>query len=85
MTIKALCLLLLALLTTACASSDSKSTEQPPVVTTACEDPRPQICTMEYMPVCATLEDGQSKTYSSGCSACGDTAVKQHQPGACEE
>ncbi len=32
-----------------------------------------------------TLEGGERKTYGSGCSACGDTAVTGHTPGACED
>lgn len=40
-----------------------------------CTDPRPQICTREYSPVCATLTDGSRKTYANGCTACADTAV----------
>jgi hypothetical protein len=49
-----------------------------------CTDPRPQICTMQYDPVCARLGDGDDakwKTYASGCSACGDAAVSAYRPG----
>jgi hypothetical protein len=49
-----------------------------------CTEPRPQICTMDYRPVCAQLEDGTFKTYSNGCTACSDSAVKGHREGACE-
>jgi hypothetical protein len=48
-----------------------------------CVDPRPQVCTMEYNPVCAVLGDGSSKQYSSPCNACADDAVKSHLSGAC--
>lgn len=51
--------------------------------TTQCTDPRPQICTMEYLPVCASLADGSQTTYASGCSACADAAVVSHVPGEC--
>jgi hypothetical protein len=39
---------------------------------TTCIAPRPQICTMDYTPVCARLENGELKTYSNACSACAD-------------
>lgn len=48
-----------------------------------CVDPRPQVCTMEYNPVCAVLGNGSSKQYSSPCNACADDAVKSYLPGAC--
>ena len=50
----------------------------------ACEDPRPQICTAIYDPVCALTADNSYKTYASACSACGDANVSGHRPGACE-
>ncbi len=48
-----------------------------------CVDPRPQVCTMEYNPVCAVVSDGISKQYSSPCNACADDAVKNYLAGAC--
>jgi len=53
-------------------------------VLTICAEPRPQICTMDYQPVCAQLENGTFKTYSNGCMACSDTLVIGHREGACE-
>jgi len=53
-------------------------------VLTICEEPRPQICTMDYRPVCAQLEDGTFKTYSNGCTACSDPIVTGHRAGACQ-
>lgn len=52
---------------------------------TACEEPRPQICTADYRPVCATLNDGSNKTYANGCSACGDSNVLAWVENACAE
>jgi hypothetical protein len=49
-----------------------------------CMDPRPEACTMQYDPVCATLADGSNATYANACGACGDAAVVSHRPGACE-
>lgn len=48
-----------------------------------CEEPRPQICTREYDPVCAKLEDGSEKTYATGCTSCSDLKVKSYKKGAC--
>ena len=50
-----------------------------------CEDPRPQVCTMDYRPVCATHADGSSKTFGNGCSACGDASVVSWVEGECPE
>jgi hypothetical protein len=49
-----------------------------------CKDPRPQICTMEYIPVCAMLNDGAKRTYASGCGACSDGAVASYRLNQCE-
>jgi len=50
-----------------------------------CEAPRPEICTREYRPVCARLQDGGWKTYATGCTACADEAVVGWNEGACLE
>ncbi len=49
-----------------------------------CTDPRPQMCTMQYDPVCGRIGVGDAaewKTYASGCSACGDPQVSAYRPG----
>ena len=51
---------------------------------TACADPRPQLCTLQYDPVCGFAGDGKNKTYSNACSACADQSVSGQRPGACE-
>ena len=50
-----------------------------------CEEPRPQVCTMDYRPVCASLSGGGWKTFSNGCSACADSSVEGWSDGACAE
>ena len=50
---------------------------------TVCTDPRPQVCTMDYRPVCAQLEDGNSKIYANGCTACSDQLVTAYVEGVC--
>ena len=51
----------------------------------ACTEPRPQVCTQDYRPVCAMLHEGGFKTYANGCSACSDPAVTGYREGACEQ
>lgn len=50
---------------------------------TTCKEPRPKICTMEYIPVCAERKDTSFKTYASGCSACSDVNVIKYKAGQC--
>ncbi len=45
-----------------------------------CKNPRPQICTMNYAPVCGKPTN---KTYSNGCSACQDSNVFYYIRGRC--
>ena len=52
--------------------------------TTVCKEPRPQICTMEYVPVCAKLKDNTFKTFASGCSACSDKNVILYKAEKCQ-
>lgn len=52
---------------------------------TMCEDPRPQVCTMDYRPVCGTHQDGSVKTYANGCGACSNPEVTFWIEGACLE
>ena len=55
----------------------------PPLVT--CVDPRPEVCTLEYAPVCAELIAGGRREYASGCNACSDSAVAGYRNGPCPE
>ncbi|MES0349936.1 MAG: hypothetical protein ABUK19_04375 [Desulfobacteria bacterium] len=48
-----------------------------------CADPRPEICTQEYIPVCGQLRGGDTRTYSNGCTACSDKSVVSYVPGKC--
>ena len=78
------------------ASCSSKEIGQMPADAVQCSDPRPQICTMDYNPVCATRDNGircvntpcastETATYANACGACADAAVFYHVPGACDE
>ena len=75
---------MLCLLLGGCAAS-SPDMKAMPEGAQVCEDPRPQVCTMDYRPVCGNLADGSQKTYSNGCGACGDAAVDFWTEGACPE
>jgi len=77
-----------------CASPESTSMQRPDGLYKRCKEPRPQICTREYRPVCATRDTGircvttpcdsqEFKTYGNGCTACADTNVSEYRSGAC--
>jgi len=51
----------------------------------ACTEPRPQVCTMEFAPVCAVLKSGGRKEFASPCTACADPAVAGYVEGSCPE
>jgi len=53
--------------------------------TTECPQTRPQVCTMEYNPTCAVLNDGSKREYSSPCNACADDNVAEVLVGPCAE
>jgi hypothetical protein len=48
-----------------------------------CNDPRPQMCTREYRPVCAQMLGGARQTYANGCEACADVLVNSWHDGEC--
>ena len=54
------------------------------IQTISCPEPRPEICTQDYRPVCAQMQDGSVKTYSNGCGACSDPAVVGYSDGECQ-
>jgi len=60
------------------------TTSPPPLdPVTQCSEPRPQVCTMEYNPVCATLRKGGTKQYASPCNACVDDTVASYLLDVC--
>ncbi len=66
-----------------CACSTATN-DNKPVIANQCTEPRPQICTAEYLPVCATKTNNETKTYATGCTACGDPEVIHYRSGECE-
>lgn len=87
--LRLLSLVSLGILTVGCATtSDEKNdlneiNEPGALDLILCEEPRPQICTREYDPVCATLKDGGTITGSTGCTSCSDPEVVGYKKGAC--
>jgi len=81
---KVMLLILLSTLVSACAAYGEKTVSPSTAELTACHEPRPQICTREYNPVCATYSNGSKKTGSTGCTSCSDAEVVGYTMGACE-
>jgi hypothetical protein len=50
---------------------------------TECPETRPQMCTMDYNPVCGLREDDTVGDYANGCTACADDNVTGWAPGKC--
>ena len=82
------------LVITSCVSKPQKATAKPEA--TQCPEQRPQMCTREYLPVCATRDTGircitapcpsaEEKTYGNACSACADVKVIEFRTGACAQ
>ena len=82
------------------APADPAAPAAPPadeVELTRCTDPRPEICTQHYDPVCGRRDTGvrcvtepcdgafELRTYANACAACSDAKVDGHRPGACPE
>jgi len=72
----------MVLLVAGCAETPPQQSASPPGPV-QCTEPRPQVCTMIYQPVCALKRDGTRQTYASGCTACADPNVTEYLPGEC--
>ena len=67
-----------------------------PTIDAECQDPRPELCTQEYDPVCTLRDTGNRcvttpcpstewKTYGNACRACNDTDVMGYRMGECRD
>jgi hypothetical protein len=91
-----LCAVLL-LVAGACSSDVARESEQEEASSyIACEDPRPEICTRDFRPVCAERDTGircvttpcpssEWVLSPNACSACSESEVLGYRPGACAE
>ncbi|MFQ5544718.1 MAG: hypothetical protein ACE5FE_01950 [Acidiferrobacterales bacterium] len=73
----------LILLCAASCSSNGGSRDIPDHGLTQCSQPRPQVCTREYVPVCGRRASSEWKTYSNACAACSDWGVVGYKLNAC--
>ncbi len=65
-------------LVTSCSSNPKQ-----PTTGISCTEPRPEICTMQYDPVCGIHIDNSTKTYASDCTACSNKDVTSYNKGEC--
>jgi hypothetical protein len=66
------------------ACSPTHQTASIDMATLTCPEVRPEMCTMDYDPVCGRLSDGSFKTFSNACNACTDQQVYSYYPGECK-
>jgi len=91
-----MCLLLslLTMVMAACVAAPSSEGREVQPAQSQCQDPRPQLCTMDYQPVCGSRDKGRRcittpcnstelHNYANACAACADAAVYSHYPGVC--
>lgn len=72
------CAIAVIILLSACASQPAAN-----IASTACTEPRPLVCTMEFLPTCAVLAAGGRKEFASPCTACADAGVTGYVNGPC--
>ncbi len=70
--------LFVTLVLTGCATGEQTAI-------TPCTEPRPNVCTREYFPVCGQLDSGDWQEYASPCNACAHDVVVAYAPGTCPE
>ena len=46
-------------------------------------DPKPEVCTKEFVPVCGVISDNLLKSYPNKCTACADKMVIGYKKGEC--
>ena len=79
----------------ACAGAKSVNETDNAPFAIRCHDPRPEICTYQYTPVCATKNTGvrcvttpcpatEKRTYGNACVACSDPKVLGYSLGVCK-
>jgi len=79
-TLQPFCAIALIILLSACATPPADK-----ISSIACSEPRPQVCTMVFLPTCAVLVAGGHKEFVSPCSACADRKVTGYVNGPCTD
>lgn len=78
--IKTVAAIVIGIVVTGCTSlSESRP------VANVCKEPRPEMCTAIYLPVCGVDKKGELKTYASGCNACSNPQVVGFDEDSCED
>ena len=78
-----LLILVLLLIVYACTSLD-KTLEDSTL--TLCLDPRPEVCTMDFRPVCGLRADNSViRTFSNACMACSELETMAYIDGECDK
>ena len=76
-------ILLILIIATGCTSvSNTNNAKDEKIL--SCPEQRPDMCTMQYEPVCAYLVNSSQRTFSNACNACSDKNVSGYKPGQCE-
>jgi hypothetical protein len=80
-----------------CGTAAEAPTPEPErLVEVECQDPRPEVCTFQYEPVCGLVDTGKRcvttpcpasewQTFSNGCTACSNPDVMGYREGACDD
>ena len=80
----------------ACTETATIPPSEMPSGLAQCVEPRPQLCTQDYRPVCGLRDTGvrcvttpcestERLTYGNACSACSNPDVLGYTDGMCEE
>ena len=75
--------LFMAMMLSACVSTTIEDKSDAPKLA-KCPEERPEMCTMQYDPVCAKLIDNTLQTFSNSCSACADKQSVAYLQGECK-
>ena len=71
------------LIVSGCASITTENNSDVPKLV-KCPEERLEMCTMQYDPVCAKLQDNTLQTFSNSCVACADKQSISYQLGECK-
>jgi len=55
----------------------------PDVKLIQCSEPRPEVCTQHYQPVCGFEHDDNHKTFPNACTACSNPEIVSYYDGKC--